>query len=111
MRLTRFIPRRWLPPKYWGRWLKRQLPTSLFGRTLLIIVLPVAIMQTAVTWVFFDAHWNTVTARLSEALAGDVAWVAQAYEDQPTPDNLQRLAERAEALSLSVALQIGRAHV
>ena len=30
-------------------------PTSLFGRSLLIIVLPVAIMQIAVTYVFFDA--------------------------------------------------------
>ncbi len=108
MRLTRFVPRRWLPPKYWGRWLKRRLPTSLFARTLLIIVLPIAIMQTAVTWVFFDAHWNTVTSRLSQGLAGDVAWVAQAYEDRPDAANLARIAERAQTLSLSVALQPGR---
>ena len=38
------------------RWLKRQLPGTLFGRSLLIIVLPVALMQIAVTYVFFDAH-------------------------------------------------------
>ena len=48
-----------------GRWIKRQLPKTLFGRSLLIIVLPVAIMQIAVTYVFFDAHWQTVTSRLS----------------------------------------------
>ena len=56
------------------RWLKRRLPATLFARSLLIIVLPVALMQVAVTYVFFDAHWQTVTARLSEGLAGDIAW-------------------------------------
>lgn len=88
---------------------KRLLPTSLFGRTLLIIVLPVALMQVAVTWVFFDAHWNTVTARLSDGLAGDVAWVLESYSDDPRPETLTRLEDRAErALGLSVALQPGR---
>ncbi|MBN9318925.1 MAG: HAMP domain-containing protein [Caulobacterales bacterium] len=91
------------------RQIKRWLPTSLFGRSLLIIVLPVAIMQIAVTWAFFDAHWQTVTGRLSEGLAGDIAWAVESYEDDPTPAALQRLADRAEAsLSLSIALQPGR---
>jgi len=89
--------------------LKRLLPTSLFGRSLLIIVLPVALMQVAVTWVFFDAHWNTVTARLSDGLAGDVAWALQTYQDDPRPRTLARVSQRAEsALGLSVALQPGR---
>ena len=104
-----FWPRRWLPPKYWARRVKRSLPASLFGRAFLIIVLPVALMQAAVTWAFFDAHWQTVTSRLSTALAGDVAWVVQAYADDPTPANLTRVAERAQrSFSLSVALQPGR---
>jgi two-component system, OmpR family, osmolarity sensor histidine kinase EnvZ len=105
----KLLPRRWLPPKYWGRWWKRQLPTSLFGRALLIIVLPVALMQIAVTWAFFDAHWQTVTSRLGASLAGDIAWVTAAYEDDPSPANLAEVAERAQAsMSLSVALQPGR---
>ena len=107
--IPRSWPRRWLPPKYWGRWLKRQLPTSLFGRALLIIVLPVALMQLAVTWAFFDAHWQTVTSRLAEGLAGDIAWVADVYEDAPTPETLAEISERAQAaMSLSVAFQPGR---
>ena len=64
-------------------------------------------MQIAVTWVFFDAHWRTVTSRLSDGLAGDVAWVVDSYEADPTP--LARIADRAEqSLDLSVALQEGR---
>ena len=48
---------------FWPRFIKRLLPSTLFGRSLLIIVLPVALMQVAVTWIFFDAHWQTVTSR------------------------------------------------
>ncbi|MDP2117472.1 MAG: ATP-binding protein [Brevundimonas sp.] len=99
---------RLLPASLWPRFLKRRLPTSLWGRSLLIIVLPVLVMQVAVTWAFFDMHWQTVTARLSDGLAGDIAWAAETWRDDPTPANLAVLSERAQkSLSLSIALQEG----
>jgi two-component system osmolarity sensor histidine kinase EnvZ len=92
-----------------GRWLKRQLPKTLFGRSLLIIVLPVAIMQIAVTYIFFDAHWQTVTQRLSEGLAGDIAWAVESYDEDPTDAAFARLSARAEeSMGLSIALQRGK---
>ena len=100
---------RLLPFNVWARMIKRRLPSSLWGRSLLIIVLPVLIMQGAVTWAFFDAHWQAVTARLSEGLAGEVAWAAESYRDQPTPQNLTVIADRAErSMQLSIALQEDR---
>src|SRR5689334_9016533 len=91
------------------RWLKRRLPATLFARSLLIIVLPVALMQIAVTYVFFDAHWQTVTSRLSEGLAGDIAWAVESYKEDPSPASFARISQRAEdSMSLSVALQPGR---
>lgn len=102
------LPRR-LEPRLVQRMIKRSLPTSLFGRSLLIIILPVALMQIAVTWIFFDAHWQTVTSRLSDGLAGEVAWAVESYQDDPTPATLERIADRAEkSLNLSIALQPGR---
>jgi two-component system osmolarity sensor histidine kinase EnvZ len=99
---------RLLPASLWPRFLKRRLPTSLWGRSLLIIVLPVLVMQVAVTWAFFDMHWQTVTARLSDGLAGDVAWAAESYADEPTPRNMAVISERAQrSMSLSIALQDG----
>lgn len=96
-------------PRVIGRWLKRQMPKTLFGRSLLIIVLPIAIMQIAVTYVFFDANWQTVTSRLSESLAGDVAWAVETYRDDPTAETFARLSDRAEtSMGLSIALQPGR---
>ena len=92
-------------PAVLGRVLKRRMPTSLWGRSLLIIVAPILIMQGAVTWAFFDAHWQKVTASLSEGLAGDVAWATESYRDDPTPQNLAVIADRAErSMQLSIAL-------
>src|SRR5579872_2460173 len=104
---TRRRRRRLWPKLFLPRMLKRRAPSSFFGRSLLIIVLPICIMQIAVTWAFFDAHWRTVTSRLSEGLAGDVAWVVDSYKTDP--GSLGRLAERAEqSLDLSIVYQPGR---
>ncbi len=94
--------------RLWPRLLKKWLPRSLFGRSLLIIVLPIALMQGAVVWGFYEAHLRAVTAQLSEGLAGDVAWDVAEYQADPAAAALARLTERAERLqSLSVALQPG----
>ncbi len=100
------LPRPW-PAAFW-RIVKRRVPTSLFGRSLLIIVLPVALMQIAVTYVFFDAHWQSVNSHLTDGLAGDVAWILQSYADDPSPRHLKRIEDRAQqTLDLSVSLQEG----
>ncbi|WP_297736995.1 ATP-binding protein [uncultured Maricaulis sp.] len=62
--------------------IKRFMPKGLFGRTLLIIVLPVALMQVAVAWSFFEEHWETVTSRLSEGVAGEIAMATRLYEEE-----------------------------
>jgi len=96
---------RFTPLAVWGRFLKRRVPSSLWGRSLLIIVAPILIMQGAVTWAFFDAHWQRVTARLSDGLAGDIAWASESYRADPTPQNLAVITDRAQrSMQLSVAL-------
>ena len=74
---------------------KRLVPYSLFGRTLLIIVLPTLITLSAATYVFFDRHWYTITNRLTYAVAGDIAMIMDLLEHSPGPDataGLVRLA-------------------
>jgi two-component system osmolarity sensor histidine kinase EnvZ len=86
--------------------LKRRAPTTLYARSLLIIVLPIALMQLFVSWFFFDAYLQRVNGNLTEGLAGEVAWVLQGYQDDPTPGGLKRLSDRAEqSLDLSIIFQ------
>ena len=58
------------------------LPQSLFGRTLVIMVTPVLLLQVATTIVFFDRHWSKMTDRLAFSVAGEIASIAEQIEDQ-----------------------------
>jgi two-component system osmolarity sensor histidine kinase EnvZ len=65
-------------------WVKRYLPRGLYGRALLILVLPVLIAQGMATYVFYERHWQTVTNRLTYAIAGEIAVLAAQF-DQGDP--------------------------
>ncbi|WP_343561947.1 ATP-binding protein [Kiloniella sp. b19] len=86
-----------------GFW-KRVLPRTLLGRSLMIIVLPVLLVQAISAWVFYDRHYETVTKRLTNALAGDLAIAITLLEDAQSPSEqaeIFRLLQRTASLSLS----------
>ena len=86
--------------------LKRYLPKSLFGRALLIIMLPIALMQIIVAYIFFDAHWQTVTANLSDSVAADISVAVELFEQSPSLERASRLdAMLRPNMQLSVALE------
>ncbi len=66
--------------------IRRLLPRTLFGRSLLIIVMPLIILQLVSTWVFYDRHWDTITRRLSSSIAGDIAVVLELLSQNPGGD-------------------------
>ena len=53
--------------------IKRLLPRTMFGRSLLIVVMPLVMLQAIATWIFYDRHWAAVSWRLSTGVAGDIA--------------------------------------
>ncbi|MBL4907552.1 MAG: HAMP domain-containing protein [Sneathiella sp.] len=55
--------------------LKYLLPSTIFGRSLLIVVLPIILLQILVTYIFYERHWNNVARRLAQGVAGEVAAV------------------------------------
>ncbi|MGJ8563515.1 MAG: ATP-binding protein [Alphaproteobacteria bacterium] len=88
--------------------IKSYLPKSLFGRSLLIIILPVALMQIVVAYIFFNAHWATVTANLSNGVASDVAVTVELYKQAPSLERAERLDRMIRPkMELSVALDEG----
>ncbi len=66
---------------------KRFLPKSLFGRVLLILVLPTVLIQLVMAYVFFDRHWDNVTRHISNTLAGEMAFFVQRFK-KATPDEM-----------------------
>ena len=75
--------------------LKRVLPRTLLGRSLLIMLTPLILAQVIATWVFYDRHYDTITKRLSQGIAGEVAAVIRIMGPQPDETS------RAEALRLA----------
>lgn len=72
------------------------MPRSLLGRSLLIIVMPLVLLQVVSAYIFYESHWDTLRWRLARNLAGDIAILVDAtttFPDQPGSDwALQRAA-------------------
>lgn len=93
-RLTRVAP----PPlvagwRSLGRFVNRMLPKGLLGRSLLIIVIPMVILQSVVAYVFMDRHWQLVTGRLSYAVVRDIAAVVDLLEAAETTGERQEILD------------------
>ena len=66
--------------------IKNFLPKSLLGRSLLIIVTPLVILQLVSAAIFYETHWDKVTLKLARGVAGDIAAViSRARPRMPTP--------------------------
>jgi two-component system, OmpR family, osmolarity sensor histidine kinase EnvZ len=77
------------------RWHKRILPRTLFGRSLIIIVTPGILLLVISTWVFYDRVWDTVSRRLSTAVAGEIEQVVDAQSFAAGGAAQTRLFDRA----------------
>src|SRR5512134_278300 len=76
--------------------LKNILPRSLLGRSVMIIVTPLILLQLVTTSVFYDSHWDTVTKRLARGVAGDIAAMISMMEQDGSESSWPRLFELAQ---------------
>ena len=89
-------------------WLKRLLPQSMFGRSLLLIVIPLVLVQIVAAIVFYARHWEAVSYRLSADVAGDIALVIDAMHKTSTPAERQAVFDKvARAAELIVSFRAG----
>ena len=63
--------------------IKGLLPRSLLGRSLMIIVTPLVLLQVVSGFIFYESHWDKVTLRLARNLAGDIASVITLLRQDP----------------------------
>ena len=97
-----YVPRR---PGFSGL-IKRILPQTLFGRSLLIIVTPVILLQVVATWIFYDRHWDTMTNRLAYAVGGEIGMVIEQLErDGSMADRTETLSMAARTMDLIITFE------
>lgn len=91
-----------------SRWLRHRLPTGLYARSLLIIILPMLILQTVLAFVFMERHWQMVTDRLSAAVTRDIASIIEFIELYPGEQDLENIVRIArEKMNLTISLEPG----
>ena len=65
--------------------IRRILPRSLLGRSLLIILIPLLVTEGVALSLFYGSHLNIVSRRLSGAVAGEVMQTIDLLERNPAP--------------------------
>ena len=91
--------------RQFARFFARRMPTGLFGRSLIIIVAPMLILQGVIAFVFMERHWQSVTTRLSTAVVRDIAGIVDVIETYPQDteyDTISRIARERFALGVKV---------
>ncbi len=62
--------------------IKRILPKTFFGRSLTIIIVPMLILQSVLTYFFYERHWEDVGRRLVLGLGGQIAFIISEIESR-----------------------------
>jgi len=78
-----------------ARSIAEYMPKGLYARSLLIVIVPMVVLQSAIAYFFMERHWQLVTFRLSTAVVQDIATIADLYRANNSPENvalLQRVA-------------------
>ncbi|MBN8544023.1 MAG: two-component sensor histidine kinase [Alphaproteobacteria bacterium] len=89
-----------------GRLIKRFLPTSLFGRALMILIVPVVILQLMIAYIFYERHWDSVVRNLSSAASGNVALLVNEFERNRILLGSEAAMERMEPLAMGMGMRL-----
>ncbi len=98
-----------LPIPSQGRVVKKMLPRSLLGRSLLIMSIPLVLVLAVALQIFYGSHLNIVSRRFTSAVAGEIAVTADAFDrfaDASDRDWMMRTA--FEELSLQMRFRPDR---
>ena len=76
--------------------LKPYLPKSLMGRTILIIVTPLILLQVVTTVIFFENHWARVGHRLAQGVSGDILFIIEQMHESKNIEELEKLLQSAQ---------------
>ncbi|HET6182668.1 MAG TPA: ATP-binding protein [Acetobacteraceae bacterium] len=100
MRAPRFGP---------GRFVKRFMPRSLLGRSLLMILIPLVLLQAVALWIYYGSHLTLVYRRLSGSVAGEIAMTLDLMRRDWSPEDRAWAMDQAlRQFDLKMRLEPGK---
>ena len=92
----------------WNRFWRRvgiYMPKRLYARSLLIVITPMILLQSVVTLVFMERHWQMVTERLSLAVTRDIAAIIEVIDTFPQDADYSEITRIArDQLNLQISI-------
>src|SRR3984885_14009237 len=89
-----------------GRSLKRFMPRGLLGRTLLIMLVPLVVVQAIALQIFYGNHLSVVSRRLSGGIAGEIAYTVELLHQFHSPADREWVLQMArEEFTLGIKLE------
>ncbi len=99
---------RWTPRSVVAWFKKRFLPRSLLGRSLLMILLPLVLLQAVALFLFYGSHLDIVSRRLSASVAGELAYTLDLMRRFPGDQNQAWILQSArDQFNLNMAVEPG----
>ena len=96
-----------LPGRMLTRMVKRFVPRGLLGRSLLIILLPLVLVQAVALTIFYGSHLGIVSRRLSDSLAGELGFTLDMMARYPAPgDHAWILAMARDRFGLDMRVEL-----
>jgi two-component system, OmpR family, osmolarity sensor histidine kinase EnvZ len=83
----------------WSRftyWLRSVMPTGLYARALLIIIVPMVVLQSVVALMFVERQSSVVTYYLSSAVTREIATLIDVYKSYPQGTDRTQLRRIAQ---------------
>ena len=86
------------------RWL---VPRGLLGRSLLIILVPIIVLQVVALQIFYGSHLDVISRRLAAGVAGELGLIVEMVLREPEADRPYLFREAAWRLDFALALEKG----
>lgn len=83
------------------------LPRTLFGRSLLILVTPIFLVQIITTFIFFDRHWQKMGDRMAYAIAVEVSSLVHQMDRDDSSASFEKAARNAYIFSFNLKYEPG----
>ena len=91
----------------WDRPSRKLLPRSLLGRSLLIMLVPLVVVQAVALLIFYGSHLNLISRRLSGAVAGEIAQTVHLTESDNASLQAWALASALRDFDLRIRVEPG----
>lgn len=87
------------------RKIAKYLPKKLYSRTLIIIITPMIVLQSIISYIFIERHWQTVNEHLASAVANDISAIIDIIDKFPGDKTYEKIANiAAERMQLHIDL-------